>query len=62
MCILVTMEQVNSGDNKVAAITSLKIAEFTGKAHSDVLFSINELILAGEFSPANFVKGEYKPY
>jgi hypothetical protein len=56
------MEQVNSGDNKVAAITSLKIAEFTGKAHSDVLFSINELILAGEFSPANFVKGEYKPY
>jgi Rha family phage regulatory protein len=59
MCILVTMEQVN-GVDKVAATTSLKIAEFTGKAHSDVLFSIDELILAGEFSPANFCKGEYK--
>jgi phage regulator Rha-like protein len=53
MCILVKIEEV--GSNKVAATTSLKIAEFTGKEHKNVLADIENL--TAEFSAVNFVKG-----
>ena len=56
--MLVKLESISG--NEVNATTSLKISEFTGKVHSDILFSIDELILTGEFSPVNFCKGEYK--
>jgi len=56
MCILVKLEDV--GSTKVAATTSLKIAEFTGKDHKHVLVDIENLV--AEFSAANFCKGEYK--
>ena len=56
MCILVKIEEV--GSNKVAATTSLKIAEFTNKEHKNVLADIENI--AAEFSAANFCKAEYK--
>jgi Rha family phage regulatory protein len=60
MCILVTMEQVNNGDNKVAATTSLKIAEFTEKRHADVLRDIETLANRGKLGERNFALTSYK--
>jgi ribonuclease HI len=56
MCILVKLEDV--GSTKVAATTSLKIAEFTEIEHKNVLQAIENLM--AEFSAVNFCKGEYK--
>jgi Rha family phage regulatory protein len=51
----------NLGGSSVIATTSLKVAEFTGKAHSDVLFSISELIQSGGNSPdLNYQECIYK--
>lgn len=58
MCILVKLEDV--GSTKVAATTSLKIAEFTGKEHKHVLRDIETLVNSGKFTESNFGLSSYK--
>jgi Rha family phage regulatory protein len=51
--------QVISSKN-VPATTSLKIAEFTGLLHKNILQSIENLISTGKFGELNFQPSNYK--
>jgi phage regulator Rha-like protein len=56
--MLVKLESI--AGNNVNATTSLKIAEFTGLLHKNVLQSIENLIPSGKFNELNFQPVDYK--
>jgi Rha family phage regulatory protein len=58
MSQLVKLESI--AGNNVNATTSLKIAEFTGLLHKNVLQSIENLIPSGKFNELNFQPVDYK--
>lgn len=50
----------NLGGSSVAATTSLRIAEFTGKEHYNVIRDIETLVKSGELGALNFELSNYK--
>lgn len=48
------MKQKNQLTNLVVSMTSLEIAEMTGKRHSDVVYDINLMVTALNLKGADF--------